>query len=104
MIRLLPIAVPAAALALLAAAPARAPVLPERSATRAFADPARAESVYESAYRLCFHEAKQAPSIGAELTATHVTHPTGSIQQRAVNAGCSAGVAAAGGPAPVVAP
>jgi hypothetical protein len=89
--RLLPLAVPVAALAMLAAAPshgARAPA-PRRAVlahTR----------VYQAAYVLCFRQAEKAPAAEVRRASSYVPFGSTAIETRATSAGCAAGEAAAG--------
>jgi hypothetical protein len=93
--RLLPVAVPVASLALLAAAPSRGALAPVLG-------PARPPLVlshstaYEAAYTLCFEQAEKAPAAEVRRASSYVPFGSTAIETRATTAGCAAGDAAAG--------
>jgi hypothetical protein len=93
--RLLPVAVPAAALALLAAAPSRGVPAPVQDWPRAVAVISHSPA-YEAAYTLCFQQAEKAPAAEVRRASSYVPFGSTAIETRATTAGCAAGVVAAG--------
>ncbi len=94
MVRLLPIVVPVASLALLAAAPSRGAraLVPRRAASEAVSH----TRAYQAAYVLCFRQAEKAPAAEVRRASSYVPFGSTAIETRATSAGCAAGDAAAG--------
>jgi hypothetical protein len=93
--RLLPVVVPVASLALLAAAPSRSALPPARGPARTAVVDAHSPA-YEAAYTLCFEQAEKAPAAEVRRASSYVPFGSTAIETRATTVGCAAGEAAAG--------
>jgi len=93
--RLLPVAVPVAALALLAAAPSHGARAPASRSAKHEVELAHTR-VYQAAYVLCFRQAEKAPAAEVRRASSYVPFGSTAIETRATSAGCAAGEAAAG--------
>jgi hypothetical protein len=93
--RLLPVLVPVASLALLAAAPSRGARTPVPGPARPAAVVSHSPA-YEAAYTLCFEQAEKAPAAEVRRASSYVPFGSTAIETRATTAGCAAGDVAAG--------
>jgi hypothetical protein len=93
--RLLPVVVPVASLALLAAAPSRGALPPAQVSPRAVGALSHSPA-YEAAYTLCFEQAEKAPAAEVRRASSYVPFGSTAIETRATTVGCAAGEAAAG--------
>lgn len=93
--RLLPVVVPVASLALLAAAPSRGALAPVQGSPRPVAVLSHSRA-YQAAYTLCFRQAEKAPAAEVRRASSYVPFGSTATETRATTAGCAAGEAAAG--------